>query len=107
MEPIINHHIEKRPGRSREERAYVCGTRVRVQDIASEHELHGLTPEQIAREHPQLSLAQVHAALSYYFDHREEIHRQMKQDEEFAGSLEATFRPGHRGKRNDGDSLPS
>lgn len=107
MEPIINHHIEKRQGRSGEERAYVSGTRVRVQDIASEHELHGLTPEQITREHPQLSLAQVHAALSYYFEHREEIQRQMKQDEEFAGSLEAAYRPGHRGKRNDGDSLSS
>jgi hypothetical protein len=79
---------------------------VRVQDIASEHEVHGLTPEQIAREHPQLSLAQVHAALSYYFDHRAKIHRQMKQDDEFAGSLEAASRRGHRGKQADGDSLP-
>ena len=107
MEPIITHHIEKRRGRSGEERAYVSGTRVRVQDIASEHEVHGLTPEEIAREHPQLSLAQVHAALAYYFDHRDEIQRQMKQDEEFAGSLEAAFRQGHRGKRDDGDSLSS
>ena len=107
MEPIINHHIEKRQGRSGEERAYLCGTRVRVQDIASEHEVHGLTPEQIVRENPQLSLGQVHAALAYYFDHRAEIQRQMKQDEEFAGSLEAAFRQGHRGKRDDGDSFSS
>jgi uncharacterized protein (DUF433 family) len=107
MEPIIPHHIEKRPGRSGEERAYVSGTRVRVQDIASEHELHGLTPEQIAREHPQLSLAHVYAALAYYFDHREEIQRQMKQDEEFADSLEAAFRRRQRGNRDDGDPLPS
>ena len=40
-------------------------------------------PLQIAREYPQLGLAQVHVALAYYFDHREEIQRQMVRDQEF------------------------
>ncbi|MCH8923052.1 MAG: hypothetical protein IIA67_07890 [Planctomycetes bacterium] len=37
----------------------------------------------MAREYPHISLAQVHAALAYYFDHREEIRGQMKADAEF------------------------
>jgi uncharacterized protein (DUF433 family) len=107
MEPIPIPHIETRPGRSGDVRAYVAGTRVRVQDIASEHELHGLTPEQIAREHPQLSLAQVYAALAYYFDHRQEIRRQMKQDDEFVAAMEAAARGKSESKPSHGDSLSS
>jgi hypothetical protein len=36
---------------------------------------------------PQLSLADVHAALACYFDHREEIQRQAKEDEEFVAEM--------------------
>ena len=64
-------------------RPRIAGTRIRVQDIVADHEYHGLTPEQIAREYPHITLAQVHAALSYYFDHREEIAKDMKEDESF------------------------
>ena len=105
MEPVIDKHIEKRLTRDGEHRAYVAGTRIRVQDIAGEHELHGLTPEQIAREHPSLSLAQVHAALAYYFDHREEIREQMKRDEKFVASLRAASEGSEGKKKADGDPL--
>lgn len=60
-------HIELRPNRDGQLRAYIVGTRVRVQDIVSDYERHGLSPEQIAREHPHLSLAQIHAALAFYW----------------------------------------
>ena len=105
MEPSTPTHIEKRQTRTGDMRAYVTGTRVRVQDIAADHELHGLTPEQIAREYPQLTLAQVHAALSYYFDHREEVRNQMKQDIDLVEGLQAQLRS--RGESKDAASLPS
>jgi len=107
MEPVIDKHIEKRPTRGGDQRAYVAGTRIRVQDVAADHELHGLTPEQIAREHPSLSLAQVHAALAYYFDHREEIRGQMKRDEEFVARLQAASEKSQGSKKADGDPLSS
>lgn len=107
MEPVIDKHIEKRPTRGGDQRAYVAGTRVRVQDVAAEHELHGLTPEQIVREHPSMSLAQVHAALAYYFDHREEIRGQMKRDEEFVARLQAEPEKSGGSKKADGDPLSS
>jgi uncharacterized protein (DUF433 family) len=68
-------------------RPHLVGTRIRVQDIVADHEYHGLSAEEIAREYPHLSLAQVHAALSYYFDHRNEIRQQMKADEELVESM--------------------
>jgi len=42
----------------------------------------------------------VHAALAYYFDHREEIRGQMKQDEEFVARLQAAS------ERSKGNSSP-
>jgi hypothetical protein len=32
-----------------------------------------LSPEELAYQHPHLTLGQVHFALAYYWDHREEI----------------------------------
>ncbi len=94
MEPVIDKHIEKRPTRGGDQRAYVAGTRIRVQDVAAEHELHGLTPEQIAREHPSLSLAQVHAALAYYFDHRDEIQKEIREDCDLVHEVRTETGPG-------------
>src|SRR3990172_9477931 len=65
----------------------VAGTRIRVWDIHVWHNLRGQTPEQIMAEFPQLSLADVHAALAYYLDHREEIQRQAKEDEEYVAKM--------------------
>ncbi|MFO0912659.1 MAG: DUF433 domain-containing protein [Pirellulales bacterium] len=75
-------HIELRPNRDGQLRAYIVGTRVRVQDIVSDYERHGLSPEQIAREHPHISLAQIHAALAFYFDHRDEVLHDIKADDD-------------------------
>jgi uncharacterized protein (DUF433 family) len=80
MEPTVAKHIEVRQNRRGFDRAVITGTRVRVQDIVSDYERHGMTAEEIAREFPHISLAQVHAALSYYFDHRNEIWDCLKED---------------------------
>jgi len=95
MEPqVTQQHIELRSNRDGQARAYLTGTRIRVQDIYAQSEVHGKTPEQIIIAFPQLSLAQVHAALSYYFDHREAILDELKQDEEFAALMKARTGPG-------------
>jgi uncharacterized protein (DUF433 family) len=92
MPSATTTHIELRPNRDGQPRAFISGTRIRVQDIVSDHERHGLSPEQIAREFPHLTLAQVHAALAYFYDHRDEILQQMKADEVFASRIEAEQR---------------
>ena len=65
----------------------VAGTRIRVWDIHVWHDLRGQSPEEIVADFPQLSLADVYAALAYYLDHQEEIERQAKEDEAFADKL--------------------
>jgi len=57
----------------------IKGTRTSVANIAGYYRL-GLTPEEIKRELPHLNLAQVFDALAFYFDHREEIDREMEKD---------------------------
>ena len=42
----------------------------------------GLTPEEIQRELPHLSLAQIFDALAFYLDHRETINRELQKDKE-------------------------
>ena len=50
----------------------LAGHRISVQDVAIWHERMGLSVDEIATNY-DLSLAEVYAALAYYFDHREEI----------------------------------
>ena len=64
-----------------------AGHRIRVQDIVAWYEFHGMTPDEIVSGYPQITLADVHAALAYYHAHRDEIQRQMTEDEEFVDKL--------------------
>ncbi len=57
-----------------------------MQDIVIWHERLGLSADEIATEYG-LSLADVYAALAYYYDHREEIERAIRSDEEFIVEL--------------------
>ena len=83
-------HIVSTPG--------VCGgkprvadSRIRVQDIVVWHEAWGLSPEEIVTDFPQLTLAQVHAALAYYYDHRDEIRQHMKDAEALAETFKRQY----------------
>ena len=85
-------HIAKKPGVCGG-KPCIAGTRIRVWDVHFWHDLRGMTPEEIVAEFPQLSVADVHAALAYYLDHREDIEREMKEAEEFVARLEAEQGP--------------
>ena len=87
-------HIELRPG-VRGERAFVAGHRVRVQDIVLWNE-EGLSADEIVSRVPTISLADVHAALAYYYDHREVLDRQIQEDDSFASEMEAADQPSKR-----------
>jgi uncharacterized protein (DUF433 family) len=39
-----------------------------------------MTPDELVREWPHLSLAQIYDALSYYHDHQEEVERHVKEN---------------------------
>jgi uncharacterized protein (DUF433 family) len=94
MSRTLTQHIEIRQNRDGQDRAFIVGTRVRVQDIYVDSEVHGKSPEEIVADLPHLSLAQVHAALSYYFDHRDEILHELREDEAFVALMKRQTGPG-------------
>jgi uncharacterized protein (DUF433 family) len=61
----------------------IDGHRIRVQDISVNYEFWKMSPDEISDAYPGLTLAQIHAALAYYYDHREEILGDIKSDQEF------------------------
>ncbi len=68
-------------------RACVDNTRVRVLDIAI-LDRSGATPAEIRAAYPVLSLAQIHAALSYAYEHEAEISAQLDEDRRTAERIE-------------------
>lgn len=57
----------------------IAGTRTRILDIIIEYEYLGYAPDEIVSAHPHLTLSQVHDALSFYYENREEIDREIKE----------------------------
>ena len=53
--------------------AWIDDTNTKVVEVALDHLAHGWSPEEIHFQHPHLSLGQVHSALAYYHDNREEL----------------------------------
>lgn len=68
--------------------AWIADTRVKVIEIALDKLAHGSSAEEIHFQHPHLSMAQIHAALAYYYDHQEEldaeIFRRLREADELA-----------------------
>jgi len=56
---------------NRKGRPCIDGTRHRVIDIAADHVAHSYSAAQIVEHYPDLTPAQVHAALTYYYDHQD------------------------------------
>jgi len=71
-------------------RPRIAGTGVTVQRIAGWYKL-GLSPEEIATEVGHLSLAQVHAALTFYYANQDEIETAIERDEREAEQLKREY----------------
>ncbi len=65
----------------------IAGHRITVADVAIWYERMGMSPDEIVSEYPTITLSDVHAALAYYFDHRDGIDREIRDGEEFAEKL--------------------
>ena len=67
-------HITKPPG---EPARLESHPRTRVAMIVADYLWRGWSAEEIVRQYPHLTLAEVHAALAYYHDHRDEIESEL------------------------------
>jgi uncharacterized protein (DUF433 family) len=83
MSTVSYPHIEKRSNGT----LYIAGTPFKVRQIAIDHLSYGWDAAAIQREHPQLTLGQVHAALSYYYDHQRDLDEEIAAGEALADNL--------------------
>jgi uncharacterized protein (DUF433 family) len=83
---IVYPQIVKTPG-VRGGKARIEGTRSCVLDVAFFHKA-GLTPEQIQGHYADLNLAQIHAALAYYYANTGEIEAELAAEEQAAEDFE-------------------
>ena len=82
MEAALDGHIEIAPD-VRGGRPRITGTRITVADIVIMNLRLGKSLEEIAGKY-NLDLADTHAAMAYYYDHRSEIDGSIEADEAFA-----------------------
>jgi len=52
---------------------WITGANTKVVEVVLDKIAYGWSPEEMHRQHPHLSMAQIHAALSYYYDHQAEV----------------------------------
>ena len=86
MEKTLDQRIQSRPG-VLGGKPCIAGRRVAVEHIAVWHERLGISADEIAGEY-DLELADVYAALAYYFAHREEINRSIREGGDFVRQLQ-------------------
>src|SRR5436853_7336310 len=52
---------------------WITSANTKVVEVVLDKLAYGWSPEEMHFQHPHLSLAQIHAALSYYYEHQEEL----------------------------------
>ena len=72
-------YIVKRPGYC-SGKAAIGSTRIRVNNVVFLHK-RGKSADEIRVEYPDLTHAQIYAALAYYHDHTDEIEAELAEDE--------------------------
>ncbi len=75
MKPVVSTLIEL----DEQGVAWISGTQVKVIEVALDKLAHGPSPEKMAFQYSHLSLAQIHAALAYYYEHQRELDADMQR----------------------------
>lgn len=57
----------------------ISGTTMKVVELVVETMAYGWSPEELHFQHPYLTLGQIHSALAYYWDHREDLNADVEQ----------------------------
>lgn len=89
MTEVSREHIEIVEGAGGP-KARIVRHRIRVQDIVIWYEKLGLSADEIVDNYPTITMADVHAALAYYWDHRDEIERAIADGDALAEEIPRT-----------------
>jgi len=73
--------------------AIISGTRTKVVELVAEKAAYGWSPEELHFQHPDLTLGQIYSALAYYWDHQEELDKEVMRRLERTDQLRNQLRP--------------
>ena len=69
----------------------IGGTTMKVVELVVERLGYGWSPEELHFQHPHLSMAKIHSALAYYFDHQEDldndVERRLREAEQIRNQI--------------------
>lgn len=68
----------------------IAGTTMKVVELVLEQTAHGWSPEELHFQHPYLSLGQIHSALAYYWDHKNQLDKDIVRRDERVDELRRT-----------------
>src|SRR5438105_2918268 len=73
--PVVYPHIIKAEGdvaRLKE------NPRIKISMLVESYDIHGRSVDEVCRQYPHLTPAEVHTAMGYYYDHQDEIDAEMR-----------------------------
>ena len=66
---------------------------MKVLELASENGEYKWDSEQLRIQHPYLSLGQIHSALAYYYDHKDEVDHDIERRRQYAEQMREAAGP--------------
>jgi uncharacterized protein (DUF433 family) len=70
-------------------RPWITGANTKVVEVVLDKMAYGWSPEEMHHQHPHLSMAQIHAALAYYYEHQDELDADMERQTRYVEELRA------------------
>jgi len=64
---------------------------MKVLELVLSQKAYGWSPEELHFQYPHLSLGQIHSALAYYWDHRDELEAAMLESVRFADEMRSRY----------------
>ncbi len=71
----------------------ITGTNMKVIELVLERMAHGWSAEELHFQHPYLTLGQIHSALAYYWDHQDELDRDIERRLQFVDQMQQAAGP--------------
>jgi uncharacterized protein (DUF433 family) len=71
----------------------ITGTKMKVEQMVAVKIAYGWSPEEIQINYPFLSMGQIHSALAYYFDHKDELEKNINNDLKNIDKIQKEFEP--------------
>jgi uncharacterized protein (DUF433 family) len=68
---------------------WITGANTKVVEVVLDKLAHNSSPEEMHEQYPHLSLAQIHAALSYYYEHQADVDADIERRDRYVEELRA------------------